>query len=336
MAPIKINVATRINGGLRFGPVCPLIDRRDSFRGQYIAVMGVEHASSVRHNLSDMIMIMQGYISELETVLPPLTLPIEELNCMAAIRGQMIPWGTQHFEDRLACPFPTAFEELTQAANYMALNYVEGENARMIRAMVERSVLKQSGIRSLKAIADQIDYMRDVFEDRNLFMKRQSGAQTVSFEMIKTALAILPEREGVGLQIEDRGGGSVGVQMPEHRLFSLFNNIIANGIIHGNKEVPIRIVLDAEAGLRFSVTNAGQGIDPKYFELTNGGYPRLFTLEKRWDEQLKEFRVPIGSAEIWDIIAISNGGLQVDTSENSTTISGFIPEAIAGLKNGRD
>ena len=320
MLPTTFEVSTHINGGLRFGPVCPLIDRRDMFRGQYIAVMGVEHASSIRKNLSDMITIIQLEILELEKIPCLSALPVNALNNVGKIRMDMISWGAQHFDGRQEYTSPMVFEDLIQQADYMAKDYVSGAFSDHIRFLLETSEAKDTGVESLRVIAEQIDYMKGVYKDRSLFMRRQSGTGTVAFDSIRPTLSELWKKWEIELQIEDMGGGGVSVQMSEHRLFSLFNNMIANGVIHGEKGPPIKMTLKADAGLIFSVTNTGPGIEPKYLEFTNDGYPRLFALEKR------DNRVPIGSAEIWDIIGISKGWLQVDTAENSTTISGFIPE----------
>ena len=327
MTSIRINVATKINGGLRFGPVCPLIDRRNSFRGQYIAVMGVEHASSVSRNLSDMITIVQQEIDLLASAVHTTSLFMDGINNIADQRQRMLGWGARHFEDRSECPSPAVFEDLMSEANYMAVNYVSGENEKLLRNLIQISENRIAGERSIGIIADQLNYMREVFKDRRLFMQLQNGDETTSFEMIKAALAVLPEKEKVEFQIEDKGGGKVRINMSDSRLFSLFNNMVANGIIHGQEGAPIKVALEAKEGLQFSVTNTGPGIGADYFDLTGEGYPRLFALEKRWHEPWKCYRVPIGSAEIWDIIAISNGWLQVDTSEGETTISGFIPGA---------
>ena len=334
MSPISFEVANRINGGLRFGPVCPLIERRDAFRGQYIAAMGLEHASSIRYQLAGVITTLEFEALELFSGLGLGCMSTLELVEMRQLRSEILGgppnWIVNKNEYNslpYECRVPALFERFIANTGYIASGLFAEPNAayfeERIDGITDEGLRNKCGL-SFEALSHYLGYLKGLFEDRLLFMNGESGALQTSFNDVSPALKELCGHNRIPLQIEDNGGGEVNLGMSEHRLFSLFNNIISNGFLHGraNEPIIVSVSMEPEAyGLAYAVTNSGDPIPTEYFNLSGNGYPRLFALEKRGK------RIPIGMAEIWDISAIANGWLQLDTVEGSTTISGFLPRA---------
>ncbi|MFA5097506.1 MAG: hypothetical protein WC490_02635 [Candidatus Margulisiibacteriota bacterium] len=328
----QLSAGAGIRGGsLRFGPVCPLIDRTRPFRQHFIAAMGLEHASSVRYELAGALTYIDYHSAELFKHLGVPNIADIELKEIGRLRTDLLMTAYRGFEDRqgyYSLPYtgriPALFDEYVANLNYLSANLLEGDTASSLRVLIDQiseERTKHYCLECLNNVSKFVLYLRDVFEDRRAFLEGDKGSTSTSFDDVREGLEDFWRERKLPFEVTDDGGSGLKVEMPPSRLFSLFNNLVSNGFVHGRPKEPIRVNLAGGPGFVFSVANSGGPIPAGSFEEYIEGYPRLFTLRK------KEKRVPIGMAEIWDIIAIARGWLMVDTSPERTSVTVSLPRS---------
>ncbi|MEK7376611.1 MAG: ATP-binding protein [Candidatus Margulisiibacteriota bacterium] len=333
-----------INKGKRLGPIQPSIELRsrpDSFRLDYIATRSFGHGSTSGNEMQNVLVGIRSDIEILQRRIRPVDLTAPYNSAVLAIQftypaleaEAKILWELHkspidiHREPQSEVLIGGLAAELDFMDRYFD---PKNETSKVLEAAISRipEEKKENTILLFNGMRQNITWASDFCADRAAFMHGEnveSGGAAASFFEIKAALA---EKHGDNLVIED-GFLNEGtrVAMSKVRLFSLLNNLLADGMNNRAEGTKVELMVKTgdDNGFMFYVRNTGSGIPAKYFEPAGENLIRLFQLEERMDEK-GDKRIAIGLCEVNDIIAISNGWSAVESVlDGVTEFGGWLP-----------
>ena len=306
----------------KFGPFNPedeLVRRTNKFRSCYIAAQSFGHRSSSGIPMADMLSTLDFTINGfLNYTGMRNKFILEELGEADEAYKQLLiksQWGNYTDRESKVSAEQKLYPLINSvllAAGYVRHDFIGSPLADTIEYYISETLYggpKEDAEENLQKIRRIVTEIRDFCADRAELAKGWSSpATTTSFNDVKKRLIELNKE---GLIINDKAlTDQTIVSMSPTRLLSLINNLVADCIEHSPEGTKVVLKLETikeTNELKITVSDKGSGIEPKYFEPRENGLIRLFDLEER------EGRVPIGLAEVWDIVGIARGTIEVES-----------------------
>ncbi|MEK7376610.1 MAG: ATP-binding protein [Candidatus Margulisiibacteriota bacterium] len=323
MPALKFGEGIRLpNGGFRYGPVRPgeeMLQRSDRFRSEYIAARSLAHTGSSGESASDLLTAISFGLGKLSKALNFSFRILENsINDAIGYTKQLRTSAARQWEmqDRSAIPdeerLGKTITGIYESTDTLFEDCVSGSKLANRLTMLVEDLKEEDGGESTKVLEDfrkRIILLRDFSCDRAAFIDRSNvWGETASIADIKERL--FEGREGRLVITADNLEELTKAAMSRARLFSLANNLITNAFKWADKPGEVTLMIsktDEPQRLTLTVRNSGPAIPEEYFEYSDSGLLRLFSLEE------KDLRIPVGLAEVWDIAGIQDAEICVVT-----------------------